>query len=82
VLHENQGQQCHAERLDQPIHEEGHKQAFWFPSDTCYCAEVHFEHHGINHQPQQDANGDVHLGALAEFELAQGCCEVWQELTE
>ena len=34
-------------------------------------AEIHLEHHRIDHQPEQHADGHVDLRALAEFQLAQ-----------
>ena len=44
---------------------------FGFARDAAERAEIHLEHHRINHQPEQHGDGDVHLRALAEFQLAQ-----------
>ena len=41
-----------------------------FSRNAAEGAEVHFEHHGIDHQPEQDADGDVDLRAPAELEPA------------
>ena len=34
-------------------------------------AEVHLEHHRVNHQPQQHPDRHIHLRALAELQSAQ-----------
>jgi len=47
---------CHREGFDQPVHDNGDDESFWFITHVAQTAEVHRHHHRIDHRP--DENGD------------------------
>jgi len=59
MLHEQPGQQGHAEWLDQPVDKQRHREAPGFARDAAQRGEIHLEHHRINHQPDEHGDGDV-----------------------
>lgn len=75
VLHEKPGQQRHAEGLDQPVDKQGHHQSPGPSRDPRQGAEIHLQHHGVNHQPEKNPDGHVHLGSPAEFKVTEGAGE-------
>ena len=82
MLHEQPGQKGHAERFDQPVDEQRHRQAFGLARNAAQRGEIHLEHHRINHQPDEHGDGNVHLRALAELKLAQRGGECRREFAE
>ena len=54
----------HCEGFDQPIDNEGEDQPFGFAPDIFDAGEIDFEHHGIDHQPDQRSNEKIDAGNL------------------
>ncbi len=54
----------HGEGLDEPVGHPGHVQSLGVLPDIPDALEVHLEHHGVDHQPDQDGDGDGHIGIL------------------
>lgn len=69
-------------KMSTSVSKQGNQQAFWSAGDAANRAEVHFQHHGVDHQPQQNSNGHVHLGTLTEFQFAEPGGEVGEEFAE
>src|SRR5664280_2866662 len=53
-LEEPDGQQEHRERLDGPVDDQRDQQTFGVLADAQDAAEVDLQHHGINHEPDED----------------------------
>ena len=62
MLHEQPGQERHAEGLDQPVDEQRHHQPLGLSGDAAKRAEIHLQHHRVDHQPDQHGDRDVDLG--------------------
>lgn len=71
MLEEEPGQERHTERLDQPVHHQCDQEPLGSSGNPTDGREVHLQHHGIDHQPEENADGDIDLGTFTEFELAQ-----------
>ena len=48
----------HRERLDCPVDDECDHQSLGIPADAHDAAEVDLEHHGIDHEPDEDSHRD------------------------
>ena len=59
---ENPGQQSHRERLDRPVDEKRHADATPMLANSMKGAEVDFQQHGDDHQPDQDRDRKIDLG--------------------
>ena len=57
----------HAEGLHDPIHKERDEQSSWLSENASDPTEVDLQHHGINHEPNENGDRDVHMGIRAEF---------------
>ena len=58
----------HGEGLDEPVRHPGDQQAPAVLSGLSDASEVHFNHHGVNHHPDEDGNGK---GYAVDFQTAQ-----------
>jgi len=70
VLHEQPAQKRHAERLDEPVDEQGDEQSPGLFGDAAEGGKIHLEHHGINHKPDEHRDGRVDVRAGDEFQPA------------
>src|ERR1035441_9402969 len=68
---EEPGEQSHGEWFDHPIHEERDEQSGGLAAHVADGAEIHLHHHGSDHQPDEDGDGQVDLSAACELQAAQ-----------
>src|SRR5450759_212716 len=78
-LEEPDGQQEHRERLDGPIDDKCDQESLGVLADAHDAAEVDLQHHGIDHEPDEDGHrqGDTIHGQLVE-----GAYDPWQKTTQ
>lgn len=82
MLEEQPSEKRHRERLDDPVDEEGDEQASRPLPDTQETAEVDLQHHRVDHQPDEQCDGDVDPAPLAELEVSNRPDRPWDELAE
>src|ERR1019366_8553924 len=59
---EQPAQQCHREGFDQPVYEESDADALHMAADLAQGAEIYLDQHRDDHDPDEDADRQVHLG--------------------
>ena len=67
--HQEPAEQGHAEGLHQPVDKQCHGQAPGFCKDAAQSPEIDLQHHGKNHEPNENGDRHIHMGIGAEFEL-------------
>ncbi len=59
VLEEQHAERGHGERLDEPVDDEGERQARGAPAHVAQAARVHLQHHRVDHQPDEHGHHQV-----------------------
>ena len=74
---EEGGNEVHGEGLDEPIHHQSDDEALGLLARILDAGEVDLEHHGIDHEPDEQGYGDRNLGV---FELTEERGHAGQEV--
>jgi hypothetical protein len=61
---EEPGDAKHGKRLDQPVGHPGDQDAFRLAAHIFHAVEIYLQHHGEDHQPDQDGYRDGYIGIL------------------
>jgi hypothetical protein len=72
MLDEQPAEQRHRERLDGPVDEERHTDAPSVCENLAERREVHLQQHRNDHDSDEQADRDVHLGDLKARERLEG----------
>jgi hypothetical protein len=82
VLKEQPAKQRHRERLHEPVDRNRDQQSLRPPPRAHDRSEIDLEHHGVDHQPDQQRHRHVDVTAGPEFEMLQCAYGVGQKLAE
>ena len=70
VLEEEPAEHRHAERLDQPVHEQDDEDALGTPAHAADRREVDPQHHRVDHEPDEDGDRQVDVPDLEPAQRA------------
>src|SRR5664280_108273 len=78
-LEKPDGQQEHRERLDGPVDDQRDQQTLGALADAHNAAEVDLQHHGINHEPDEDG---YRQRDAVDSHFVENAYHSWQETTQ
>jgi len=62
---------CHAEWFDKPVHEYRYSKSARLTLDVKDRTEIHFQHHGVDHEPEEDGDDDIDVRCRSELETTE-----------